>query len=209
MRDAGENLEGWKQVVDSPIGSIWMKTAENGDTLARITHKIELPAEICLMMYTDPSPEACDYTPNVKSKKCIKDWGPDDKVWLYHLELNWALRYIMGFPEILPLHVVKKEDYPEKGSYSYTCVPYDVEKNINLETLGPYRADTGCFTPDPQDPMKCTYTQISRMDMKLMPEFAQIKTLQSQCLEMTRNLVNGYKKHPLHEKHTAIWKAKQ
>ena len=103
---------------------------ENGDSCFRCTWKVaDVKPELLLQCFVNNTPESCDYMPDCKSKKVVKDWGPNDFVCIYELDLGWAIRYITGIPKDLPVHVVTKSNWPEEGCYGYVCVPYDVEKN--------------------------------------------------------------------------------
>lgn len=142
-------MEGWEKVIDSAQASTWIKQLPNGDTIARNVMKLNLPAEVAFNMYQEVDPESASYMPFIDKKKVLKDWGPYDKVWQYELKLNWAVKYVCGMSSSLPLHVIVKPNWPDQDTFSYMAIPYDLEKNVNLETLGPYRADIGMIVQDP------------------------------------------------------------
>lgn len=149
LKEAGENLEGWNKVIDNSGEACWAKLCENGDSILRCTFSVDISPIHMLTCFTDNSPESCDYWDEIKSKKVEKDWGPDDFVVTYNMSLPWAVKYIMGFPETFTLHIVTKKDFPSAGAYGYSCVPYDMKTNKNMEKQGPYSAESGIITPDP------------------------------------------------------------
>lgn len=57
----------------------------------------------------------------------MKDWGPNDKVAKYKMDLPWALQYIMSMPDELMIRFISKKDWPEADSIAYAIVPYDME----------------------------------------------------------------------------------
>jgi len=46
-------------------------------------------------MFIFHGPEYAEYTPMVKSKRMMRDLGPDENMIEFTLNLSWALRYIM------------------------------------------------------------------------------------------------------------------
>lgn len=65
---------------------------------------------------------------SVKSKKKVKDWGPDDFVMEVVVEIPWAMKYIMNIPGTMAMRCVVKKDFPSVGCHNYLILPYDMAK---------------------------------------------------------------------------------
>jgi hypothetical protein len=133
LRAAGENLEGWAKLIDNPLEACWTKLQENGDSILRCTFTVDMHPALLLESFVNNTPKSYEFWPEIKSKKVEKDWGPNDFVVTYDLDLPWAMRYIMSFPTSLTLHIVSEKDFPTEGCYGYSCVPYDIKTNKNTE----------------------------------------------------------------------------
>jgi hypothetical protein len=155
-----------------------------------------------LTCFTDNSPESCDYWDEIKSKKVEKDWGPGDFVVTYNMSLPWAVKYIMGFPELFTLHIVTKKDFPSAGAYGYSCVPYDMKTNKNMEKQGPYSAESGIITPDPEDPNKCELVCLMTMNIgqNYLPNIAFKKVVQNEIIGKYTKMFAKYKNSTLYAK---------
>lgn len=103
----------------------------------------------------------------------LKDWGPEDNVSRWHLQLPWALKYMMSYPDSLVMRTVVKKNSPQDGMHCYAIIPYDIEKNINLESNGIMKIKTGVVKEHPDDPKRsilCTYENVA---MPYAPDFVK------------------------------------
>jgi len=106
LKEAGENLEGWEKIVDNPGAGAWTKLQANGDSIIRCNLDVDMHPALLLESFINNTPLSCEFWPEIKAKTVEKDWGPNDFVVTYDLDLAWAVRYIMGFPNRMTVHVV-------------------------------------------------------------------------------------------------------
>jgi hypothetical protein len=89
------------------------------------------------------------------------------------MDLNWAMKYMMGLPDTIHLRCVFKKDFPNAGDHAYVCIPYDMEKGVCIPQVGMLTIKAGNISPNPEHPDKCILTTVDNINPgKMMPDFA-------------------------------------
>jgi len=146
-------------------------------------------------MFVNASEESLAWEPeSVKSKLKVKDWGPDDFVLEFIIDIPWALKYMMSIPDILTTRVVLKKDFPTPGSHNYLLIPYDMEKGQCVETMGGMKIKSGCISPHPTDPNKCILVSCDSFSLGMMPDFAVKAMLKTKAIGPIQEKIAKFKK---------------
>lgn len=130
----------------------------------------------------------------MKSVEILEEFGPDDKLTRWKLNLSWALTYVMGIPETVDMRLIVRRNWPEENNFSYCTVPYDSEKKIPVEKYGPIKIESGCMMPHPDDPNKCFINTITKADLRYCPDFAMKMILRKEMIAKFRTMTVGFKK---------------
>lgn len=145
---------------------------EDGDNMMRVNCEIDLPPKHVFAMFTTTTSDILTWYSDLKNLEVKEEFGPNDKLTRWTLNLSWAIKYVMSIPEQIDIRLVTRENWPEQNHYAYCTIPYDAEKNVPVEKYGPVKIESGCIMPHPTDPNKAILSTLDKMDMKYMPNFA-------------------------------------
>ena len=73
----------------------------------------------------------------VYSIEIVRDFGPVVALILMAPKVPFIMKYLKPMPEKTPLRLVTRRDFPAPGDFSYIAVPYDNERNVAIEEVGP------------------------------------------------------------------------
>lgn len=78
---------------------------------------------------------------------------------------------MMGIPDLMCIRMVTRRDYPAPGSLSYLVVPFDRERGVAIEEVGPMKVKSGVLQAHPSgDPNQCVVYTLDCMGTG-MPEW--------------------------------------
>ena len=169
--EAANASDGWKLVCDTPEITGWTSPGRDKDTLMRCCMSIDMPPEQCGEMMCNFSPESIAWRETMSSLELLQDYGPSDKVVKMGLKVPWLLRYMMSIPDEMAMRIVYRTDYPNPGDTSYVVVPFDVEKQVALESVGPMKIKSGVISPHPDSPGKTMLRSLDSANLSMMPDW--------------------------------------
>ena len=145
-------------------------------------------------MFVVGNEEMKEWYTDIKSIEIVEEFGKDDKLTRWSMNLSWALQYVMGIPDLLDIRIVVRRNWPEENNFSYCTVPYDKEKRIPVEKYGPIKIESGCIMPHPEDPNKCLLNTITKADLRYCPNFALKAMLRKEMIAKFRTMTVAFKK---------------
>jgi len=154
LSQAASEADGWQMLVDED-GMIMMVKPQEGSsaTFLRYTMAIPLPIEQAVDCMVNFSPESMNWRDRVKSLRVVKMFSPDDQVYVYEPDLPTLVAWAMSMPDTMCIRMVKRTNWPSQGEHAYACVPYDIENDICLESMGVLKIKTGILSAHPSDPV--------------------------------------------------------
>eukprot|EP00928_Gymnodinium_smaydae_P024725 TRINITY_DN19924_c0_g4_i1.p1 TRINITY_DN19924_c0_g4~~TRINITY_DN19924_c0_g4_i1.p1 ORF type:complete len:309 (-),score=66.27 TRINITY_DN19924_c0_g4_i1:189-1115(-) len=191
---AANEQEGWQLIVEEPQCVFYTKPGPNGSTYLRYTMTADIRSEQFFDMMTDYSPESVQWRDRIRSTTILHDYGPDDKVIQQELDLPWAMRYVMSIPDKMAVRIVSRRNWPSATDYAYAAVPFDVENNVCVESMGMLKIKTGVVSPHPTNPSQCTLTGMDLADLGIIPSWGLGFMLKKMSLPMIATMVDNYKK---------------
>ena len=99
---------------------------------------VDLPAKMAFHMNITHEDRG-EWYPQIPKTEMLKEFAENDHLVRWHLKLGWAMTYIMGLPESVPMRIIKRPNWPEPEHYGYVCVPYDIEKDHVVKEVGPIK----------------------------------------------------------------------
>ena len=203
LREEAKVSDGWVQLVDKPKVAAWTVQSEAGDTLIRMTVKFDLPARLTFESMYYCEEECLKWRFSFKSIKIVKQFSEEDRIIQFQPNIGFAFKYIMSVPDWVSCRVLGRRDWPEEGQYAFAIIPWDIEKEIPVEQIGPIKINSGVVIPDPEDPNKSICTRIDRGNFKYMPSFALRMIIENKLIPTLEELVVNFKKSDYHAQLTA------
>jgi len=103
--------DGWVNLLDDPMASVFAKHVDGGDnTLLRLSVHLDLKPHEGFAMFEDTSMESTNWKP-VKASETLSQNG-EEKLVRITPDVAWAVRYLMGVPEIATLKMILRKDFP-------------------------------------------------------------------------------------------------
>lgn len=175
--DAGKS-GGWEPFSATGDGAFESEVkptaAGGGNMWLRFGCVLDVPCWAASVMFGDfDNPEYCTWmeSQGMKSIKLARDFGPGDEVYECELNMPRAVRYVMSMPPSLHLRVVQRHDWPSPGQWAYSSIPYDMEKNIAMTSIGWFKMESGVIQPIEGQSDKSRFIMISQMNMKYVPRW--------------------------------------
>lgn len=199
LQQAASSDQGWREVSNTSDLVAYTKDGEQG-TYCRLTLKLALSPRQCLEMFVNTGPESLAWRSNLSNVELLKDFGPTDKVVMYNLSLPWAIRYVLSVPPKVCVRIVYRVGWPEPQDYAYVAVPYDSEKNVVLEQMGPMGIKTGIISPNLEDPNQCIITTCDLANLGIMPSWGLGYLIRTMVQGQLYSMVDLYKKTDVFKK---------
>ena len=92
------------------------------------------------------------------------------------------------------MRVTTRENWPQENAFAYVMIPFDEEKRVAVEEIGPIKIATGVVLPNPDDENKCIFNILEKASLKYMPNFALKALLKSQVLGKFNVMTANFKK---------------
>ena len=106
-------------------------------------------------MLMTKGPESLEWNDKLSFIEVVGDYGPDDKIVELGMKLPWLIKYMMSVPDVLCMRMITRRDYPEPGMLSYIVVPFDRQRGVAVEEVGPMKVKSGVVQAHPSgDPNK-------------------------------------------------------
>ena len=177
--EAANVADGWRLVTETPSMTAWVKPGRGKDTFMRMVVPLDLPMEQAVEMLTNLGPESLVWRENFGSTELVHDYGPDDRVYKVGVKMPWVIKYIMSVPETMAMRVVLRHDFPNVGCISYVVVPFDIERHVALEEMGPLKIKSGVISEVEGEPNKCRIASLDMANLSMMPSWGLSLLLKS------------------------------
>ena len=106
---------------------------------------------------------------------------------------------MMKIPDKMCMRMITRENWPEQGAYGYAILPYDEEKGVTLEELGPMKVKCGVIKPHPDDPNKSIVETLESGNLKYVPNFVLKGMMKKMGVKKLQELVDKYKKSSVYK----------
>ena len=194
LQSDAKSDDGWKEMLKEEGFIMVTKDLRPDLTMMRAIVNIDLPVKEADLMMTHIGSERTEWDENCKKCEVVKELGPGDQVCNWELKLNRVLKTVFKVPDKMCMRFMKRQDWPEKGSVGYAIMPYDLEKGVTLEELGPMKIKVGVIKPDPADPNKSILESLESANLKYVPTFVLKGMLKKMGKKKLQELVTTYKK---------------
>lgn len=174
----------------------YAKQLADGDTALWTSVEIELSADhaVHMMGYHEITEEFTTWLSECKSFEVIEEFGANDKLVKWNLNVPWAMKYVFSIPDTIYMRQLLRKDFPEAGAQSWLSVPYDGEKRVPVEAYGAIKLESGCFIQDPVNPNKCTLYSMNKADLSMVPNFGIKMMLRKEMIGKFNTMVQTFKK---------------
>jgi len=189
LKDVASEASGWSIAVDELGMVLHTKTSADGAMYLRYAVSVPLSVEQASDMFVNWTPASAQWRERMKNIRVLRDYGPNDQVVQYEPDMPWAIRYIMSLPTTMCLRICSRANWPATNDFAYACLPFDPERNVCLEEMGPLKVKTGVISPDLANPEQCTLHGTDKVNMSMMPSWGMRilfkKFMPSQLAAMT------------------------
>ena len=110
-----------------------------------------MPPAILFQMFYDSSPDCLNWKP-WKVVENVEEISDSEKVIRFQPDVSWAVKSIAGIPEWISGRIVAKRNWPEENNFAFAIIPWDSEKNVAVNQIGPMMISSGVVMPNPDDP---------------------------------------------------------
>ena len=194
LKEASASHEGWTELINNETLAIWMKPGKGKDTIMHSQINIEMPCAFAADCIMNLRPECMEWRADtVNSIEIVRDYGPDDALILMAPKVPFVMRYLMSMPEKIPIRLVTKRDFPAPGDFSYIAVPYDIERNVAIEEVGPTKLKSGVFSPHPDNPNMTIVHSLDMANLSMIPTWGLKMILKAKVTQSIDGSVKQYK----------------
>ena len=151
-------------------------------------------------MFTYVGAERKEWDDACKSSEVVKELAAGDKICMWEIKLNKAIKAVMKVPDKMCMRMIVRENWPMQGSYGYALLPYDLEKSLTLEEFGPMKIKCGVIKPHPTDPNKSNIETLESGNLKFVPNFVLKGLMKKMGLKKIQDMVEKYKKSSFYKK---------
>ena len=199
LQEEAKATDGWTELLREEKFVVFMRTERPEETLIRGTLDIDLAPKHAILMMCHLGNERKEWHDECKSSEIVKELAPGDVICKWEMNLNFAIKYVMSIPDKIAMRVITRENWPEQGQYGYAILPYDLEKEVTLEELGPLKVKCGVVMPHPEDPNKSKITSLDSGNLKYVPTFVLKGLLKSTGQAKFLTMVAKYKKSTIYQ----------
>ena len=193
LSKAVDEADGWVQLFDEENSCAWTKVGDDGDTVMRMTIEFDLSPALFFAMMSTLSQDMLEWMSYLKGLEILNEFGPGDTLCRWNLNMGWAMMYIMSIPEECTVRLVTRPNWPQENYYCYCTIPYDPLKHVPVESYGPFKIESGCVMPHPDDPNKCILSSMDKLDFKYVPNFALKMLIKKEYVDKMRSMIGPFK----------------
>lgn len=105
-------------MINEAGASAYSKQLADGDTALWVSVEIDLSAEhaVHMMGYHEVTEEFTTWLTEAKSLEVIEEFGENDKLVKWVLNVPWAMKYVFSIPDVIHVRQVLRKDFPEAGA---------------------------------------------------------------------------------------------
>jgi hypothetical protein len=96
----------------------YSKQCADGDTALWTSVEIDLSADhaVHMMGYHEINEEFTTWLPDCKGCEVLEEFGENDKLVKWVLNVPWAMKYVFSIPDTIYMRQVLRKDFPEAGA---------------------------------------------------------------------------------------------
>eukprot|EP00929_Paragymnodinium_shiwhaense_P108589 TRINITY_DN74903_c0_g1_i1.p1 TRINITY_DN74903_c0_g1~~TRINITY_DN74903_c0_g1_i1.p1 ORF type:complete len:349 (+),score=96.70 TRINITY_DN74903_c0_g1_i1:80-1126(+) len=173
--------QGWQRFMKTPTLTGDVQRHGEHKCALRITIAIDLGVEEAVEMLT--SVDMPLWMSHLRGIDVVAEDGPGSRLTRVSLQPTG---------ESYVARTVVKADLPSAGSMTYVTVPWDLERDIGMEELGPHKVKAGVCRPDGGRKSRCLLTTLDHSDLGDLPT-ADLKNLIGSRMSKVPSIVARYK----------------
>ena len=193
LREEAKDADGWDQLLDDPMAAGWTMQNEQGDTLLRMTIKVDLKSHEMFEAFFNTTQDCLNWKP-MKRLEEVEIFNENEKLIRMSPDVSWAVKSLAGIPEWIAVRIVARRHWPEENNFAFAIIPWDAEANKAVNQIGPVQVSSGVVMPDPDDPNKSIVTKLDKGNLKYMPRFAIKMIMNNKVIPTVTTMIADFKK---------------